>query len=542
MNESLSRGSLADLRRVLIGKDFPPPADRRPLRPRLERWWQRWRSLAVPLALLAVLGLGAAAARYLMDARHIDNQFALMLGYATTVPILLAYHRPLWAWRLSFVMLFFGTMSAPASEAWPWNPVQIVFFLITLLSLALRADGGVVAWAGLLTLAPVFVYVNAANAWGVSALFMIVLIFGDQIRRQRRRSRVLTVQLAEQEEQSELEKARRAVLEERTRIAREMHDVVAHHMSMIAVQAETAPFRLPELDDPVRREFASIAGSARAAMVDMRRLLGVLRSEQSPALTAPQPGLGDVAELVEAARRAGVPATLHGVMPEGVDGPVALAAYRIVQEALANAARHAAGAAVRVAVTNDGDAVAVRVENDAPPTQPTDSDVPRQPQRGDAGDGDAVGQGRTDVDGGGRAGLGRRGRADADGGGVPLRGGPGDGGGGDAVGRGPGDVGIAGRGARGEVVRQGRRDAGGGDVAGRGRRSSGAREDVGRERPGDAGVPAGAGEGHGIAGMRERVTLLGGTFEAGPTVFGGFAVAARLPTALREATPEGQVV
>ncbi|WP_170216170.1 sensor histidine kinase [Asanoa ferruginea] len=419
MNESLPQGSLRDLRRVLIGKDFPPTPGRRPLSPRLDRWWQRWRSLVVPLALLAVLGLGVAATQYLIGARHIQGQVAGLLGFASTLPILLAYHRPLWAWRLSFVMLFFGTMQAPSTDAWPWNPVQIVFFLIVLFALALRANSGVVAWAGLLTLAPVFFYVNAANAWGVSILFLLVLIVGDQIRRQRERARALTAQLADQEEQSELEKARRAVLEERTRIAREMHDVVAHHMSMIAVQAETAPFRLPGMDDPVRQEFGSIAGSARAAMTDMRRLLGVLRSEAAPALTAPQPGLADITELVETARRAGVPITLHGSVPDE-EGPVALAAYRIVQEALANAARHAPGAAVRVAVTRDADAVAVRVEND-PPATPTE--------------------------------------------------------------------------------------------------------------PGD---------GHGIAGMHERATLLGGTFDAGPTVFGGFAVAATLPAAAREVIPEGQ--
>ncbi|MEV4617324.1 sensor histidine kinase [Asanoa sp. NPDC049573] len=419
MTDSLARTSPRDLARVLIGKDFPPPPERRPLAPRLDRWWRRWRSLVVPLMVLAVIGLGAAATQYLIGARHIQGQVAVLLGYATALPILLAYHRPLWAWRLSFVMLFFGTMQAPPTDGWPWNPVQIFFFLIVLLALALRAPSGVVAWAGLFTLIPVLLYVNRANAWGVSVLFLLVLIVGDQIRRQRERSRTLTAQLAEQEEQSELEKARRAVLEERTRIAREMHDVVAHHMSMIAVQAETAPFRLPGMAEPVRGEFVSIAGSARAAMTDMRRLLGVLRSETAPAPTAPQPGLADIAELVETARRAGVPITLHGTVPDE-EGPVALAAYRIVQEALANAARHAPGAAVRVAVTRDAGSVALRVEND-PPATPTEP-----------------------------------------------------------------------------------------------------------------------GEGHGIAGMRERATLLGGTFEAGPTVFGGFAVAATLPAMAREVIPEGQ--
>ncbi|GAA1859886.1 histidine kinase [Asanoa iriomotensis] len=425
VNETLVATSLRDLRRVLIGPDFPPEPGRRIRSPRIERWWSRWRGLAIPLLVLGVLGLGAAAAQYLEGTRGQTDLVSTLIGYGTTVPVLFAYHRPLVAWRLAYVMLFVGVLNALPSEAWPWNPVQIVFFLIILLALALRAESGVAAWAGALTLVPVFLFVKAANAWGVSVLFLLMLILGNQVRRWRQSSRALSERLAEQEEQSQLEKARRAVLEERTRIAREMHDVVAHHMSMIVVQAETAPFRLPEIDEPVRREFASIAGSAREAMVDMRRLLGVLRSETAPALTAPQPGLAEVAELIEAARRAGVPVTLHGVVPE-VDGPVALAAYRIVQEALANAARHAPGANVRVAVTHDGAAVVVRVENDAPP----------------------------------------------------------------------------------------------GDTA--------------------AGSSS-AGEGHGIAGMRERATLLGGGFEAGPTVFGGFAVAATLPAVFAsEAVPEGR--
>ncbi|WP_239083894.1 sensor histidine kinase [Asanoa ishikariensis] len=433
MNESLVRVSLRDLRRVLVGKDYPPVPGPGIRRPRLRRLWSRWRSLVVPLLLLGVLGLGAAAMEYLADTYHHTRLVALLIGYGTTLPVLLAYHRPLTAWRIAYVMLFVGVLGAPSTQTWPWNPAQIVFFLVIQLALALRADSGVAAWAGLLTLAPVFLFVDNANAWGVSVLFLLMLILGNQIRRWRVSQAELSERLAEQEERSELEQARRAVLEERTRIAREMHDVVAHHMSMIAVQAETAPFRLADLDEPVRLEFASIAGSAREAMTDMRRLLGVLRSETAPALTAPQPGLAEVAELVETARRAGVPVSLHGTAPDA-EGPVALAAYRIVQEALANAARHAPGASVRVAVTHDGEAVAVRVENDAPA-----GDDPAAPAQRD-----------------------------------------------------------------------------------------------------DAEVPAGAIEGHGIAGMRERATLLGGTFEAGPTVFGGFAVAATLPAALRAAAPEGQ--
>ena len=111
------------------------------------------------------------------------------------------------------------------------------------LLLALVAPApAVAAWAVADQLVPVFLYVDQANALGVAVLLVAsCCVVGDQIRRRRQQP---GGPLAEQAELSELEQARRAVLEERTRIAREMHDVVAHHMSMIAVQAETAPYRL----------------------------------------------------------------------------------------------------------------------------------------------------------------------------------------------------------------------------------------------------------------------------------------------------------
>jgi len=214
VNESLVGASLRDLRRVLIGREYLPQSGLQIRSPRLRRWWSRWRSLLVPLTVFAVLGLGAAATRNLQDSRGQTELVASLIGYATALPILLAYHRPLLVWRISYVMLFIGVLDARPTDAWPWNPVQIVFFLIILLMLALRADTGVVAWAGALTLIPVFLNVDSANAWGVSTLFLVMLILGNQIRRRRRSLRELSERLAEQEEQSQLEKARRAVLEE----------------------------------------------------------------------------------------------------------------------------------------------------------------------------------------------------------------------------------------------------------------------------------------------------------------------------------------
>ncbi|MGI5214798.1 sensor histidine kinase [Plantactinospora sp. CA-290183] len=354
-------GVLADLGRLLAGPDYPPAP---PVGPpgRWRRWWRRGQPYLTPLLLLALIGLTVAASQYLVDERGTRQFVALLLGAGSTLPPALAPRRPLLAWRVSYPMLFLGALGTTPSEGWPWNPVQIFGFIFLLFLLAARADSGVAAWAGLFSLLPLYLLMpHPENAHGVTVLFAVTVILGDQVRRRRQSQRAL----AEQAERSELEQARRAVLEERTRIAREMHDVVAHHMSMIAVQAETAPYRLAALPDPARSEFSAIAGAAREALADMRRLLGVLRSEPAAPQTSPQPGLAEVPELVEAARRAGMSVTFGGLpaTDAGTTAPVGLAAYRIIQEALANAARHAPGGAVRVALRGDERALTVTVDN-----------------------------------------------------------------------------------------------------------------------------------------------------------------------------------
>jgi signal transduction histidine kinase len=358
------RAVLAPLWRLAVGPDYPPRG--------APRWWRRIRLWVVPLGLLGLFGLGVAAAAYLGENRRIGSGTGITIAVLSVLPALIVWQRPLWAWRIAWIGLFVGATGRVASEGWAWNPVQILATLLVVGVLSARVDGAVAAWAGVLTLIPVFQFSHPANAYGIAVLFAVVFLAGDQIRRRRQSQRAL----AEQEERSELEMARRAVLEERARIAREMHDVVAHHMSMIAVQAETAPYRLPELPGAVRDEFVSIAGSARTALVDMRRLLGVLRSDTDATPTAPQPGVADVPHLVAAARRAGMVVTLDPPVPPDVDGPVGLAVYRIVQEALANAGRHAPGAPVLVRVELTEGTLRLRVHNGAPTAPPDPTSGP----------------------------------------------------------------------------------------------------------------------------------------------------------------------
>jgi signal transduction histidine kinase len=156
---------------------------------------------------------------------------------------------------------------------------------------------------------------------------------------------------------------------ERARIARELHDVVAHHISMIAVQAETARETTPGLPAAGAQRLAEIAGTARAGLTEMRRLLGVLREDAGGvAERHPQPGLPQLAELIDAAREnsgAGTRLIVSGPVA-AFDPSVELAAYRIVQEALTNARRHAPGTAVDVELRYGEDSLLLQVRDNGP--------------------------------------------------------------------------------------------------------------------------------------------------------------------------------
>ena len=164
---------------------------------------------------------------------------------------------------------------------------------------------------------------------------------------------------------------------ERARIARELHDVVAHHISMIAVQAETARLTTAGMPPAGAQRLSAIGDTARAALTEMRRLLGVLREDAQAEVAdrRPQPGLRQLNELLDAARDAsgtGTRLILHGP-PVALDPGVELAAYRIVQESLTNSRRHAPGAAVDVALyyTDDALLLSIRDNGPGPPaTQP----------------------------------------------------------------------------------------------------------------------------------------------------------------------------
>ncbi|SFR70174.1 Signal transduction histidine kinase [Agromyces sp. CF514] len=266
-----------------------------------------------------------------------------------------------WAAAAAFLagQAAFGLLAtADPGMPWPVTVTQLILLCALLVLLVLRGSSNAAAalWLGAIVvpLAIAFVPGHGATPDGVvanlvtsGAVSALVLSAALGVTAWRAR---LGAALDDERRVSAAEHERRLIAEERTRIAREMHDVIAHGMSIIQVQASSAPYRLTGLDEAATAEFAEIAASARSAMAEMRALLGVLRDPAGEPETAPQPGLAQLPELVASVERAGVPVSLE-IAPGLLDGgPTARAAYRIVQESLSNVLRHAPGAATLVRV------------------------------------------------------------------------------------------------------------------------------------------------------------------------------------------------
>ncbi|WP_280383125.1 sensor histidine kinase [Nocardia wallacei] len=259
-----------------------------------------------------------------------------------------------WAISASSALLIALAIPNQPNNTLPFQVVHILVFFALLFAVAVRAQMQIVlvAWiASALLFATTMAqtgdsFAEAGLGWPIAMTGLVV--FGLLVR-----WLVLSRKaLVQQEEQNELERARRAILEEKARIARDLHDVVAHHMSMVVVQAQTAPYRVSDVSPAARAEFESIGSSAREALNEIRSMLGVLRSDGQLPEHAPQPAAVDVLALLDGARRAGVSIawSIDGDLPT-VPDTAGLALYRIVQESLSNASRHAPGAAVRVALT-----------------------------------------------------------------------------------------------------------------------------------------------------------------------------------------------
>jgi len=191
---------------------------------------------------------------------------------------------------------------------------------------------------------------DAAGVLGVIAQFAAVWAIGLAVRN-RRMANDARVREAEERAEVARQSAARVLAEERLRIAQELHDVVAHSMSVIAVQAGVGAHVLDEHPQQARAALEAISATSRGTLTEMRRLLGVLRDSDGARSHAPAPGLADLPQLVHDVQSVGVPVTLHlEGQSDCINSGIELSAYRVVQEALTNVIKHA-GSPTRVDVT-----------------------------------------------------------------------------------------------------------------------------------------------------------------------------------------------
>ena len=334
-----------------------PPAPR-------PRWLRRGRYdlveiLDVLIALICFLVTNSTLTSANASHHGFHSTGVLVLtAFVTCAPLALRTRSPLGAWAFSAAALIWTSLIIPPrSLGGPDVPVAgALVYGLCLYAVTVRCRPRIVVAAAAVTVAGA-AFIDPGVLPPAVFLTAIPILLGVVVRVRRSGQR----QLAEQERRHSGE---RALLEERQRIARELHDVVAHHMSVIAIQAEAAPYKTADPPPELVESFGEIRASALAGLTELRRVLGVLRTGGQD--TTPQPGLADLDALLDSARSGGVSVTVTRsgnpvTLPEGVD----LSAYRIVQEALSNAMRHAPGSHVRLHLAYRPDRLELEIRNGA---------------------------------------------------------------------------------------------------------------------------------------------------------------------------------
>ncbi|MDR6976461.1 signal transduction histidine kinase [Streptomyces sp. 3330] len=318
-----------------------------------------------------VVGAAGAVAMLIAWADAGGSGVGLLAGLLALTPVLLTLVRPVGAFWLSLAGTTVVAVIGTTYSEWPWLPGSFTAHLIVLTVVAIRTRPRTAAWMWMLTAAYGFIaetvfgwghyYTNVAPMLVFSAILLLAVTVWH-IRRQAEEK------VTAQETVTAHERSRRTLLEERTTIARELHDVVAHHMSVVAIQAEAAPYRVENPPPELENAFATIRENAVAALTELRRVLGVVRAEDYEVPDAPQPTLAELDRLLANVRETGleVEKTVTGAvreLPQGVE----LSAYRIVQEALSNTLRHAPGAGARVEIGYVLGGLGLRIVNGPPP-------------------------------------------------------------------------------------------------------------------------------------------------------------------------------
>jgi signal transduction histidine kinase len=324
-------------------------------------WWSD-SLLALALTVISVGSVVGSRTRY----GYAFPVLAAAAALFTTVPIVLRRYRPLGVLAVTVTaetLLLIFSNDSPV-------PVGVIVALYTVAAYCeRRVSIRAAAWVALPITVGEIVN-NGPHAGRVIpelAVIAIAWVIGDNLRTRRAYLSELKERAARLERERE-DKADRAVIEERARIARELHDVIAHNVSVMVVQAAAGEDVFDEDPAKARESLAAVASTGRAALTELRRLLGVIRAEDDPAgdvSYAPQPGIEYLDELVGQVRETGLPVELSVLgearpLPEGVG----LCAYRIVQEALTNTLKHAHASTAQVHLRYVADALELQVLDD----------------------------------------------------------------------------------------------------------------------------------------------------------------------------------
>ncbi|WP_328329404.1 sensor histidine kinase [Streptomyces sp. NBC_00455] len=370
----MAQGVLAGLRQDLFHDAFayrplqPMWTDGAPTgRPRGRiRARARWFPHAVVLGF-ALLTLVLAA----HGTAEFDSPLSLVTGLISAGAVVMTLVRPVGAWWVSLVSAPVVTLFGSSWGSWPWPDSVFLAHLVVMTVVAARTRPRTAVWMWAGTALYGFVAgvvagpgeMNGSNTALMLFFSAVALLVTTTVQVRREAHREVTAQ----QTVTAIERDRRTLLEERTTIARELHDVVAHHMSVVAIQAEAAPYRVTDPPPELTRSFEVIRENAVAALTELRRVLGVVRAEDYEAPDAPQPTLAELEGLLTNVREAGltVEKTVTGAvreLPQGVE----LSAYRIIQEALSNTLRHAPGSQARVEISYVLGGLGLRVVNGPP--------------------------------------------------------------------------------------------------------------------------------------------------------------------------------
>ncbi|WP_443059961.1 histidine kinase [Streptomyces sp. NBC_00467] len=322
-----------------------------------------------PHAVIVGAALFVLMVGYLVADSNGSQAYFVISGFVPAVAVLLTLVRPVAAFWLSLLSTPVVTVVGSYGDGWPWGPSSFIAHLVVMTVVAARTRPRTAGWmwavtAGYALFAEIFLGTSAGTDSPQMLFFSALALLVVTVLHVRREARE---EVAVQQSVTAVERDKRTLLEERTTIARELHDVVAHHMSVVAIQAEAAPYRVENPPPELEKAFATIRENAVAALTELRRILGVVRAEDYEAPDAPQPVLADLDNLLRNVREAGLEAdkTITGAvrpLPQGVE----LSAYRIIQEALSNALRHAPGASAKVEVSYVLGGIGLRIVNTAP--------------------------------------------------------------------------------------------------------------------------------------------------------------------------------